>query len=358
MLELLGTVGSFVLVLGVLIFVHELGHFAVAKWVGIRVERFSLGFPPKLISFTKGETEYCISIVPLGGYVKMAGENPDEAENTGAPYEFMSKTPLQRAAVIIAGPLMNVVTALVIYTGLIAVQGNPTIDQERFTIGNFSEESPAKAAGLLEGDVITRVDDTPIVTLVDLRTSIAGRAGETAIVEYERNGAGGNVSLVLGLDSIDVGGGQIEEHAIVGVFQKINWEPAGFFGSIKLGVSETVFMTGKVIEFLYMFISGQASMKSVGGPLYIAQVSGEAARLGIESLLRLIAVLSVNLAIVNVLPIPVLDGGHLVFLGVEVLRRKPLTLKQRAVMQQIGLAFLLTLIILVTYNDISRWLTG
>jgi len=344
-----------IFVLGVLIFVHELGHFLVAKWVGIRVERFSLGFPPKMIGKTVGDTEYCLSWIPLGGYVKMAGEIPDEGEITGAPDEFMSKKPGQRAAVIIAGPLMNVVTAFVIAWGVIFVQGKPEINQDHVIVGMVVEGGPAAQAGIETGDVIQEINGTPIPDFGTMTDIIYPRPGDSLMVAWSR-GEQQFSAWVVALDTMvtDEKNGDKVRRGMIGINQGYHMVPAGLFESFNLGLKRTWFFTTSIFEFLGDLVTGAVSVKMVGGPVFIAKVAGEAARAGFSNLLWLMAFLSVNLAIVNVLPIPVLDGGHLIFLGIEKLRRRPLTLKQRAIAQQIGLFFILIFITFVTYNDFLR----
>ena len=357
------TIWSTILVLGILIFVHELGHFLVAKLVGIRVEKFSLGFPPKLVSFRKGETEYCISVVPLGGYVKMAGESPDESEITGAPYEFMSKTPLQRSAVILAGPLMNFFTAIVILSAIFFVKGYPTFHKEKMIIDDVSKGSPGEAAGLAAGDEILSVDGQQVDNIAELMKIVSPKIGERISIEYRRGipidsvrwaGRTRTVSLVTAIDTTRDEYGEDKVVGIIGLHDYLWWQRLGPLESIERAVSRTWEISVLLVGFLWKLVTLQVSAKSIGGVIFIAQTSGEAARLGLVPLFSLIALLSVNLAVVNILPIPVLDGGHLVFLAIEVIRRKPLTVKQRAVIQQVGLAFLLMLIVMVTYNDITR----
>ncbi len=351
------TILSTIFVLGILIFVHELGHFLVAKRVGIRVEKFSLGFPPKLIGFRVGETEYCISVIPLGGYVKMAGENPDESEITGAPYEFMSKSPAKRAMVIVAGPLMNYVAAFLIYFILFLVQGDLMTYHDKVVIGQVAENSPAEAAGIQADDQILSIDGVPVTTFEELSKTISPRISENVTLEIKRGSETHTVTMTTARDSVMEMSGSWKEVGRIGVGQKFWWEPVGVFASMQRGAERTWEMTSVIFSFLYKLISGQVSPKMIGGPLFIAEVSGKAARIGVSALFEFIAMLSVNLAILNILPIPVLDGGHLVFLGIEVFRRKPLSLKQRALVQQVGLAFLLILMVFITYNDIARWLS-
>jgi regulator of sigma E protease len=351
------TVISTIFVLGILIFVHELGHFLVAKWVGIRVEKFSLGFPPKLIGFRIGETEYCISIIPLGGYVKMAGESPDQSEVTGAPYEFMSKSPSRRAMVIVAGPLMNYVAAFLIYTMLFMIQGDLMTYEDKAVIGYVAEDSPAEVAGILEDDEIISINGTAVSSFEDLSEMISPKIAEEVTIELRRESGTHTMTLTTALDSVMQMSGQWKPVGRIGVGQKHWWEPIGAGTSIRRGAERTWEMTSLIFGFLYKLLTGQISPKMMGGPLFIAEVSGEAARIGMVALFEFIAMLSVNLAILNILPIPVLDGGHLGFLGIEVLRRRPLSLKQRAVVQQVGLAFLLFVMVFITYNDIIRWLS-
>jgi regulator of sigma E protease len=180
------TLLSTVFVLGVLIFVHELGHFLVAKWAGIRVERFSLGFPPKMIGKTVGETEYCLSWIPLGGYVKMAGENPDEEEVTGDPREFMSKTIGQRSAVILAGPLMNFVTAMLIFIGVLFLHGRDVIDPDNVVIGPVVADGPADQIGLKRGDIIVAVDHDPVSSFETMASIIHARPGDSLDITWRR----------------------------------------------------------------------------------------------------------------------------------------------------------------------------
>jgi regulator of sigma E protease len=348
------TILSAILVLGILVFVHELGHFLVAKSVGIRVLRFSLGFPPKLISFRKGETEYCISVIPLGGYVKMAGEDPDESENVGAPYEFMSKTPLQRSAVILAGPVMNYITAIVLFAAIFAIQGYQVFHDDKMVVGTVAEDSPAESAGLAVDDVILSIDGEPITDFFRMAEIVSARAEEDMSVEYQRGNTIDTVSLITTVDTVRNQRGEDVVVGRIGLAQKVWWEKPGFLGSVELAFRRTWEITVLLVGFLWKFITLQVSLKEIGGPLFIAQVSGEVAKLGFAALFSFVAMLSINLAIINILPIPVLDGGHLVFLAIEVVRRKPLTMKQRVAVQQVGLAFLLMLIVVVTYNDIAR----
>ena len=348
------TVLATIFVLGILIFVHELGHFAVAKWVGIRVERFSLGFPPKMFGWKIGDTEYVISWIPLGGYVKMAGEVPDEKEVTGAPDEFMSKTAGRRAAVIIAGPLMNLLTAFVLCWVMIFAQGWPMTDPDHVLVGAVISGGPADRAGIKADDIIAEVDGVSVKQFAEMAQLIHHRPGDSLWLAWSR---GGQLlsGWVVALDTMMLDeSGQKVRQGLIGISEGYKIVPVGFLRAGVLGVERVWAVAESIFHFLWGLITGEVSAKMIGGPVFVAKVAGEAARQGFASLLWLVAFLSINLAIVNVLPIPVLDGGHLLFLATEKLRGKPLSLKQRAVAQQIGLFFILVFISFVTYNDFIR----
>lgn len=346
------------LVLGVLIFVHELGHFLVAKWAGIRVERFSLGFPPKMIGFTRGETEYCISWVPLGGYVKMAGENPDETEITGDPREFMSKSIGTRALVILAGPVMNFVTAIVLFSLVFFFYGMPIVDGNRVIVGPVLGGSPAAAIGLQPGDHIVAIDGQKLYKFQDMAAYVAARMNQSVKIVWKRGEDLYSAPVVTKVDTIKTEAGADSLVGRIGIGMGYITEPMGPIASIGAGVTQTFQICGAMFKFLGGLISGQLSIKMVSGPVGIAKMAGEVAREGFNMLMNFMAVLSVNLAILNVLPVPILDGGHLLFLLIEKLRGRPLTIKQRAVAQQVGLVLLLMLIVTVTYHDVLRLFGG
>ncbi len=348
------TVIATLFVLGIMIFVHELGHFLVAKWVGIRVERFSLGFPPKMFGKKFGDTEYCISWIPLGGYVKMAGEIPDKEQITGAPDEFMSKTIGQRTAVIIAGPLANLLTAIVICWAMFYTQGKPVIDPDHVVVGGVIENGPAEQAGIQSGDIILEVEGVAVSQFAEMAELIHNRPGDSLLIAWSREGQRTS-RWIVAMDTVVLNEtGERVRQGLIGIGEGYQLAPVGFFESAILGVERTWLFADGIFRFLYGLISGSVSAKMIGGPVFIAKVAGDAARQGFGNLLWLIAFLSVNLAIVNVLPIPVLDGGHLLFLGVEKIRGKSLSLKHRAIAQQVGLFFILIFISYVTFNDFIR----
>ncbi|RKY61326.1 MAG: RIP metalloprotease RseP [Candidatus Latescibacterota bacterium] len=419
-------VWAFLFVLGVLIFVHEFGHFLAAKLVGIRVERFSLGFPPKMVGFRIGETEYCISWIPLGGYVKLAGQaDLGPEERTGAPWEFGSKPLKIRTAVVLAGPLMNLFLALWIFIGIAWIQGvayYPTV-----RVGWVRSGSPAERAGLRRGDVLVEVGGRPVRDWREAGKALAGIMSQGGSIRLERGGDTLEVtvppwdgdfgiepsvparvgSVVPGSPAeragiqpgdviIAVDGQEVEDwhgmrelvrsrpgmtvpvrwrrddqfleaevtleareedgHSVgkLGVVMGLPWRKVGVLEGIGTGARNTYAVLKGTLEFLGGLFTGKVSTKLLGGPVMIAHMAGQQARAGLASLLLFMAVLSVNLAVLNVLPIPVLDGGHLMFLAVEGILGRPLSARGRAVLQYIGMAFLVFLMIYVTINDLYR----
>jgi regulator of sigma E protease len=347
---------SFLFVLGILIFVHELGHFLVAKSVGIRVEKFSLGYPPKMVGKKIGDTEYMISWIPLGGYVKMAGEELEEGRTDWKPYEFMSKSVSQRALVVSAGPVMNFILAAFIFWGIFLFAGKQIIHDDTTEIGYVAEESPAQNAGIQVGDVILSINGEGVKDFREMAKITHKQVEKPILVEWERGGEKLRATIVTQKEEVINQKGETEEVGKIGVGPTYSIVRLNLFKSLWEGIGTAVFILVETIKFIIALIMGTASLKLIGGPVFIAQTAGETARMGVVSLFSFIAILSVNLALINALPIPVLDGGHILFLVIEKIQKKPLSFKQRSILQQIGFAFLLFLIILVTYNDFSRLL--
>ena len=350
MLEIL----AFIFVLGLLIFVHELGHFMLAKASGIRVETFSLGFPPKMIGFRKGDTEYCISWIPLGGYVKMAGEKPEESEVRGEPWEFMSKPVWKRMLVILAGPAMNYILTIVILFGIYFFKGEPVIDETRALIGQVLKDNPAESAGLKPKDVIIGVDDSTVTSFQSMYDIVTKRPGESAKLTWLRGADTITAIVQIRSDTTMNDKGDIVVLGKIGVGQDVTYKPMGFFPSLNQGFIMTNIYAGTIFKFLKDVVTGSVSTKLIGGPLFIAQAVGEAAKTGFVEVLLLAAILSVNLGVVNMIPIPVLDGGQALFLIIEKIKGRPLSMRARSIAQQIGFVFLILLIIFVTKNDIWR----
>lgn len=341
---------SFLVVIGPLIFIHELGHFLVAKWRGVRVERFSLGYPPRLFGFQWGDTDYCISAVPLGGYVKMAGENPEEPSE-GADDEFTSKSPFSRALIILAGPMSNYVLAFFIYTTILTIGGTMVVVDDGLLVGDLTPDWPAEAAGLERGDRMLDVDDLPLANFEALREYVEPRADSTINMRVERGGETLLVALVP-RSTPDQRTGIVSGK--IGISPIMAYEPVGLGRAISDGATVTWQNTAMVARFFVRFVTGQESPQNIGGPLFIATIAGKVAEQGWRSFLGFMALLSLNLAVLNILPIPVLDGGQLLFILIESIKGKPLSMKTRIRIQQVGMAFLLVLIIFVTINDLMR----
>lgn len=344
------TLLPFVFVLGLLIFVHELGHFLVAKLAGIRVERFSLGFPPRLIGKKWGDTDYCISALPLGGYVKMAGmidESLDKEGIKGEPDEFMSKPILSRLAVMAAGPGMNYLLAIVIFAGATFFTGIP--EPVGPVISAVVPGEPAEKIGMHAGDRIVSLNGESIESWDQVVKIIHASPDKEVSIIFEREGENISATVVPKLDKLNGVG-------LIGIAPETRIRPAGFFESIGGGFATTWQLTKLVVRSLKMIIVGEIDVrKGLAGPIGIAKMAGDSAKSGFGALLIFTAFLSLNLGFLNILPIPVLDGGHIVFLFIEVVKRKPVSLKTRLIVQQVGMAFLLALMVFFIFNDIARF---
>lgn len=345
-----------IFVLGVLIFFHELGHFLVAKRVGIKVERFSLGFPPNIFNKKVGDTNYSIGIIPLGGFVKMAGENPDDAVQ-GEPNEFMSKSPLQRAAVILAGPFMNYVLAILILIGVFYIGGRPVYDESQAIVGQLVDDDPAKMAGIEVDDQVLAINGQSIDNIADAAPLIQKHVAEPVQLTVLRGSDTLVYSVTTKVSEVTNEAGQVDSVGLIGVYfvpKTVGHEEYGVWESVSGGFVMAHVIVYRTAEFVKQLVVGQVSAKMIGGPLFIAQQSGREAEKGASSLFTFMALLSINLAVLNILPIPILDGGHMVFLLIEVIKGSPLSMKTRLIAQQVGMLALLTLIVVVTYNDILR----
>ncbi len=348
------TVLATVAVLGVLIFVHELGHFLTAKLLGVKVEIFSLGFPPKLISKQVGETDYRISVVPLGGYVKLLGENPnDEVPPELMHRSFLHRPLWQRAAVVLAGPAFNFIFAFLALFAVFAVTGLPYVPTD---VGRIIQNSPAERAGLKTGDLIVAVDGTPVKRWEELSSQIRQHGSQTLDLAVKRDGRELDIKVTPERrESENLFGQKIMAFQIgVASSERLVTEHVGPFQALGEGMSYSLRIAALTLQSIYKLITREISVDTLGGPIMIAQVAGKQAEMGLSYLINFMAVLSVNLTLLNLLPIPVLDGGHLLFLFLEAVRGKPLPLKHREMAQAVGMMLILTLMVFVFYHDIVR----
>jgi regulator of sigma E protease len=344
------TILATVFVLGALVFFHELGHFLVAKKSGIRVDKFSLGFPPTIISKKWGETVYALGLIPLGGYVKMAGEHPGE-ESQGAPWEFMSQPVWKRFLVIFAGPFMNFLLAVFVLAGLYFVRGQ---EIKQVHIGLVSPGSPAEKAGIKTGDMIVSVDGVQVKSFEQMADIVYRKVEQPVVFVVKRDSLLMTATIITYKDFAVTSSGDTVAVGKIGVGSKSVFERLGVVKALAAGFGQSLSYVQEVFKFVVGLINRTITPAEIGGPILIGQIAGATARAGFDILLEFMALLSVNLAVLNILPIPLLDGGHLVFLIIEKFRGSPLSIKTRLIIQQIGIAFLLLLVIFVTFNDITR----
>jgi regulator of sigma E protease len=433
-----------VLVFGIIVLVHELGHFLAAKWMGVRVERFSIGFPPRLFGKKIGDTDYCISAIPLGGYVKMAGmlDESMDTKTTGADYEFMSKPVWKRIVIIVAGVTMNVILAITILTILSYKQGEAIIPTTEiaavgkggiaqrigFNVGDkilsvndvaistwneyeeevldnlnsnitytvdrhgqildlyfkkewFREEKseipdiewmplakvgelspgmPAAELGLQRGDEIVEIDGKEINNWQDMTEVIRQNPEDSIRLNWRRNGDSYSAYIVpKAVDVPETAGdttGAMLTIGQIGIGPYVDYLPVSFGTACVNGVNRTIQLVELNMRAIWWVVSGTKPARDLlGGPITIATMASKAAAVGWAKLWTLIAALSAMLAFINILPIPALDGGHLVLLLIEGIKRKPLSIKTKMAVQQVGMAILFTLIILIFYVDIKRY---
>jgi regulator of sigma E protease len=432
------TLLAFAFVLGVLVFVHELGHFMAARWNGVRVLTFSLGFGPKLLKFRRGETEYCLSAIPLGGYVKMAGENPEDPRS-GQPDEFLSKTKWQRFQILIMGPAMNLGLAVVVLA-IVLMQGatSPAYISRPALVGVVKADSPAEKAGLQPGDIITRLGSADVATWEQLEMAVASRPEREVEMVVIRDRQEQRLTIRPDLTELRTRGNSRFEIGTIGVWpdvypsiralvagepaEKAGFKPGDVIVSINgermvfasqvseaiskhpdeeiqmvvrrggaeqwiavvpsrqgengriginindevesftpsplqaigMSVQRNFEMSGMILRTLADLFRGEASPRQLMGPVGIAQLSGESAQAGWVALFSLMASLSLNLGLLNLLPIPVLDGGHIFIMGVETIVRRDFSLAVKEKMLFAGFVALMALMATVIYNDLTR----
>ncbi|GBC59302.1 zinc metalloprotease [Desulfonema ishimotonii] len=346
---------AFIVVLGVLVFFHELGHFLVARLCGVGVEVFSLGFGPRLIGRTVGRTDYRISGIPLGGFVKMVGEEPDaDIPEADIPVSFTHKPVHKRMLIVAAGPLFNFLLTLIIFFGLFRVSG---VFVSQALVGDVKKDSPAYVAGLQKDDRIVAIDGTAVETWDDMAEIISGCGGRELAVSVQRDGAVRVRRIVPeAIESTNIFGEKISRY-VIGITSSSERSHRRLNTVQALGESfrQTYEITRLTVVSIGKMVQGRISVKeNLGGPIVIAQMSGQMAERGTADLIFWIALLSVSLGILNLFPIPVLDGGHLLFFFIEAVSGHPVNTRVRELAQQAGFFVLLLLMIFVFYNDISR----
>jgi regulator of sigma E protease len=356
MLNVLYAAVSALIGLGILIVIHELGHFLVAKKSGVGVITFSIGFGPKLFKRKIGETEYAVSAFPLGGYVKMVGEDPEDEVNAVDIHKSFAHQPLaKRAAIVAAGPVSNLLLAVVIFLWTFVMYGVPVSTTQ---IGGVTQNSPAAAAGLQKGDRIVGVGGQPIEKWEDLSRRIRESQGNPLHLRVMRDSGEIEITVSPARSETRNVFGEKQEVWFIGIAS----EPAIERGNPLLAVGQAFYKTGEysvvTLVALFKMVTGDLSPKNLGGPLLIAQMAGQQAREGLASFFFFVAMLSINLGVLNLLPIPVLDGGHLFFFLLEWLLGRPVQVKQRERAQQVGIFILIGVMIYAFYNDIARFFEG
>jgi regulator of sigma E protease len=349
-----------IVVLGLLIFVHELGHFLACKRVGVGVLRFSLGFGPVLFSKRVGETEYALSAIPLGGYVKMVGQEDDGSDpdplTVNQPNSFAVKPLWARALIVVAGPLGNLIFAAFLFSLLFAT-GIPVATTK---IGEVKADMPAAKAGIVSGDRITAVDGRPVSRWEDLSRTIREGGGRPLTLTVERDGAMREIALTPDRFEDKTIFGEPEPVYAIGVGPSGDYvtERSNPILAVWQGVNKTIEICWLTVLTIVKLFQAIVPASNLGGPLLIMKLAGEQAHEGLPALISFMALLSINLGILNLLPIPILDGGHLLFMGVEKVLGRPLEIRQREIAQQVGMFLLISLMGFALYNDLHRLLAG
>jgi regulator of sigma E protease len=345
---------AFTVVLGVLIFFHELGHFLVARAFGVGVEKFSLGFGPKLLGKTIGITDYRISLIPLGGYVKMVGEEPNaEIDPADIPLSFTHKHVFKRILIVAAGPLFNFFLAILIFFILFQISGTYMLQP---SIGEVAPDSPAYRGGLEKGDLIVAIDGKSVDSWDAMAEMISDSQGRPLQVDVRREDRIVSMTVTPALQSAKNIFNEDVDRYMIGVSSsgEVLSKDLNPLQALEQSLVQTYKITELTVMSIVKLIQGILPAKTLGGPIMIAQMAGQQAKEGPSNLFFLIAVISVNLAILNFLPIPVLDGGHLLFFFIEAVKGSPVNTKMREIAQQAGIFVLILLMIFVFYNDITR----
>jgi regulator of sigma E protease len=351
----------FLAVLTLIIFVHEFGHFQVARWCKVNVEVFSVGFGRAIAKWHDREgTQWKIAWIPLGGYVKFQGDAnaaslPADSQAPHKPGDFHTSSVARRAAIVVAGPMANFVLAVIIFAASFAIVGTPISPP---VVEEVRPDSAAEAAGIQPGDRILSIEGTEIVSFTEIQRIVSDRAGEELAVTLERDGREIAMQVTPRMTEVPDSIGGTIRMGLLGISKDVSqdlvYERKDPITAIGMGFSETYFVIERTLSYVKGMILGQVSPDQLAGPLGIAQISGQAASISFAALLNLAAVLSVSIGLINLFPIPMLDGGHLVFYAVEAVRGKPLKQNVQEWGFKVGLGLVLMLMLMATWNDITR----
>lgn len=367
----LGYLVPFLFVLSLVVFFHEFGHFLVARLCGVRILVFSIGFGPEIVGFNdRHGTRWKIATIPLGGYVKFFGDDnassvPDtprlEAMNANERAEsFFFQPVLKRAAIVVAGPMANFVLAIAIFATIFMLYGRPTMSAR---VDSVQPGSPAAAAGFQPGDVVLSIDGKAIDNFEDMQRIVSDSAGETLQIKVDRKGTPIELTAAPQLKEVKDNFGNSRRIGILGITRSMGAtdlkpKPMPPPQALLMGVQETWFVIDRTLNYIGGVAVGREAADQLGGPIRIAQISGEVASIGFVALIHLAAVLSVSIGLLNLFPIPLLDGGHLLFYLIEAMRGRPLSERAQEVGFRIGLAIVVMLMIFATFNDIVHLRTS
>jgi len=356
-------VAGFLLLLGPLVTVHELGHYLVGRWFGVKADAFSVGFGSEIVGWTdKRGTRWRISALPLGGYVQFKGDmNPASVPDPNTPVDegsFQSAALWKRALIVAAGPVTNLLVAIGIFAAFFAVYGNPTIvgAEDSRTVGEFAEESVARDAGMQIGDTIIAVDGDSIADFDAIRSEVLLHPDTRMVFTVKRDGAEIDIPLTTARVEETDGFGNVSVLGRIGVGPdggQYVLEEVGPFQAVPLAVQKCWEITGMMVTGIRQILTGERSIKELGGPIKIAKFSGEQMSLGFLSFVNFVALISLNLAFINFLPIPALDGGHLAFYAAEAIRRKPVGPQATEWAYRAGIAVVLVFMVIVMTNDVT-----